>query len=104
VSVIEYLLVIGAITNVINTAITLGQRIILSWGCTTMFAPLLWTILAAVIHIIASASYAITHWKETLDRDTSILEKIKRAIFKELTIGATAVATEKPKSGRFAVV
>jgi len=59
-SVVEYVVVMGAVANIISTSVGIGQSTILAWGCTTTFMPLLWTTLSCVIHFIAASSYAIT--------------------------------------------
>ena len=53
----------AAVANTMTTLIELGQKSILSWGCTTTFASLLWMSLASVVHIIATTSYALTRRK-----------------------------------------
>ena len=59
-SVVEYVVVMGAVANIISTSIGIGQNKILAWGCTTTFMPLLWTTLSCVIHVIAASSYFTT--------------------------------------------
>ena len=63
ISAAQYLLATGAIANVIYTSIDLGEKTILSWGCTTTFLPLVWIGAASVIHVIAATSYAVTRRK-----------------------------------------
>jgi hypothetical protein len=60
ISVLQYLVATGAALNVMMTYIQVGQRSILSWGCTTTFTPVLWTSMAAVVHVVAAISYIIT--------------------------------------------
>lgn len=40
-SLLDYVIVIGAIANIMETSTEIGQKAILTWGCTTTFAPLL---------------------------------------------------------------
>lgn len=63
ISAIQYLFAMGAIANVVMTSIELGQKTILSWGCTTTFLPLVWVCAASVIHVVAATSYAVASRK-----------------------------------------
>ncbi|EUC27603.1 hypothetical protein COCCADRAFT_30949 [Bipolaris zeicola 26-R-13] len=54
----RYVLVAGAVFNIVWTSLELGRNSILSWGCTTTFGPLLWTSLAGVVHLVAAFSFA----------------------------------------------
>jgi hypothetical protein len=58
ISACQYVLAIAAVINVVTTSRELGEKSIFTWGCTKTFLPLLWTSLAAVVHIIAASSYA----------------------------------------------
>ena len=55
----QYIIAIGAMTNVMTTSIELGRKSILTFGCTTTFAPLLWSTLPSAIHLISVLSYFI---------------------------------------------
>lgn len=55
----QYMIAIGAILNVTTTSIGMGRKSILAFGCTTTFAPLLWSILPFVIHLVSVVSYLI---------------------------------------------
>jgi hypothetical protein len=59
ISALQYLLAAGSVFNIMNTSIILGERSILSWGCTTNFMPLVWTSAACIVHITAAASYIV---------------------------------------------
>ena len=65
ISTCEYLLAAGAMANSISTAIETGQKTILSWGCTTQFAPLLWVVLPSGVYAIAGASHCFLIGKRT---------------------------------------
>ena len=56
-SCVEYILAAGSVINVVTNSLEIGRNSLLTWGCTTMFTPLLWSTLAGVIHIIAATSY-----------------------------------------------
>ena len=53
----EYAFALVAIANNLSTSIEVGNKTILSWACTTTFAPLLWTTVPAFVHIVAAASF-----------------------------------------------
>lgn len=53
----EYTFALVAIANNLSTSIELGNKTILSWACTSTFAPLLWTTLPVLVHIVAAASF-----------------------------------------------
>lgn len=55
----QYVVAIGATVNVIMTSIRVGRNSILALGCTTTFAPLLWSILSFAIHLVSGVSYFI---------------------------------------------
>ncbi len=59
-SLSQYIVAICAIVNVMTTSIEIGSKSILAFGCTTTFAPLLWSILSSVIHLVSVLSYFIT--------------------------------------------
>lgn len=46
-------LVAGAVFNVVWTSLELDRNSILRCGCTTNFGPLLWNLLAGVVHLVA---------------------------------------------------
>ena len=58
-SALQYLLAAGSVANIITTSITLGERSILTWGCTTNFMPLVWTSAVSIVHVIAASSHAV---------------------------------------------
>jgi hypothetical protein len=57
-SALQYVLLAGAVFNVLWTSLELGRNTILSWGCTNTFGPLLWTSLAGIVHLVAGFSFA----------------------------------------------
>ena len=67
-SVGEYLLAAGAAANSIFTALEIGQKTILAWGCTTQFTPFIWAVLPSIVYAVAGAK---THYfimaKETTE-------------------------------------
>lgn len=67
ISASEYLLAAGAAANTIFTALEVGQKTILSWGCTTQFTPFLWAVLPSVVYAIAGANYYVLMAKRTTD-------------------------------------
>jgi hypothetical protein len=85
-SLFEYMMVIGAITNIMATSIDIGRRSILAWGCTTTFTPFLWTTLACAIHVIAASSYQITkhlsekHSSTAQDSSPSTIPSLKDGV------------------------
>lgn len=103
----EYLLAAGAAANTVFTAVEIGQKTILSWGCTTQFTPLLWAVLPSVVYAIAGANYYFlvaertsrsfceggpsTKAPSTLSRETTICRNRKRLLLDSKTkIPATA--------------
>lgn len=58
-SLAQYVVAIGAIANVMTTSIEVGRKSILAFGCTTTFAPLLWSSLPSAIHLVSVLSYFI---------------------------------------------
>lgn len=58
-SLAQYVVAVGAIANVMTTSIEVGRKSILAFGCTTTFAPLIWSSLPSAIHLISVLSYFI---------------------------------------------
>jgi hypothetical protein len=56
ISAAQYILVLGAIALNVYNAWTMGIRAVLVWFCDASYWPLLWVVLATVIHIIAVLS------------------------------------------------
>jgi hypothetical protein len=56
ISAAQYILVLGAIALNVYNAWTMGVRAVLVWFCDASYWPLLWVVLATVIHIIAVLS------------------------------------------------
>lgn len=55
----QYIVAIGAMINVMTTSIELGRKSILAFGCTTTFAPLIWSTLPSAIHLVSVLSYFV---------------------------------------------
>ncbi len=53
VSVVEYILALGAITVSVQNAWNMGVRAVLVWFCDSTYWPLLWVVLSVVIHTMA---------------------------------------------------
>lgn len=51
---IQYLLVAGAATNVLQVSYDIGIRSVIDWWCDFSFAPLFWSLLTAGIHLTAA--------------------------------------------------
>lgn len=58
-SLAQYIVAIGAIANVMTTSIEIGRKSILAFGCTTTYAPLVWSSLPSAIHLVSVLSYFI---------------------------------------------
>lgn len=58
-SLAQYIVAIGAMTNVMTTSIEVGRKSILAFGCTMTFAPLIWSTLPSAIHLVSVLSYFI---------------------------------------------
>lgn len=64
----EYLLAAGAAVNSIFTALEIGRKTVLAWGCTTQFTPFLWAVLPSVVYAVAGAkNYYFVVAKETTE-------------------------------------
>ena len=64
----EYLLAAGAAANSIFTALEVGRKTILAWGCTTQFAPFFWAALPSLVYAVAGAkNYYVATTKETTE-------------------------------------
>ncbi|KAI1761181.1 hypothetical protein GGR53DRAFT_506345 [Hypoxylon sp. FL1150] len=55
-STVQYVLAVTAATNFIFTMVEIGRKTTLAWVCTTAFAPLLWSTLAAFVNVVAMGS------------------------------------------------
>lgn len=58
-SLVQYIVAISAMVNIITTSIGLGRKSILAWGCTFTYAPVIYSILSSVIHLLSAVSYLI---------------------------------------------
>jgi len=63
ISLIEYILVAGAISNVIYVSWQLGWRTVVAWKCNSSYLPFLWSSLPVVIHLFAATAW---HWSESM--------------------------------------
>ena len=81
-SLAQYVVAIGAIANVMTTSIEVGRKSILAFGCSTTFAPLLWSSLPSAIHLISVLSYFIARkmaLRQILKERLSEAEKSKNS-------------------------
>lgn len=62
-SALEYTFAIAAVVNIFLLSWDMGNKTILSWGCTNVVGPLIWTSLAAVLHAISALSYNMIIWE-----------------------------------------
>lgn len=62
-SALEYTFAIAAVVNIFLLSWDMGNKTILSWGCTNVVGPLLWTSLAAVLHAISALSHNMVMWE-----------------------------------------
>lgn len=62
-SLLEYTFAIAAVVNVCLLSWDMGNKTILSWGCTNVIGPLLWTSLTVVLHSISALSYNMVKWQ-----------------------------------------
>ncbi|KAI3390845.1 hypothetical protein diail_8548 [Diaporthe ilicicola] len=62
-SLLEYACAIAAVVNTFLLSWDMGNKTILSWGCTTVVGPLLWTSLATVLHAMSALSYNMVVWQ-----------------------------------------
>lgn len=58
-SLAQYIVAIGAIVNGMMTSIEVGRKSLLAFACTTTYAPLVWSTIPSVIHLVAVLSYFI---------------------------------------------
>jgi hypothetical protein len=58
-SVLQYLLAAGAIVNLIQLALELGRKTVITWSCDFDYGPLAWTLMPLFIHALAAVSYRI---------------------------------------------
>lgn len=59
----QYIIAVDAMAIVITTSIGLGRKSILGFGCTTTFAPLLWSTCSSAVHLFSVAGYHIERKK-----------------------------------------
>lgn len=59
ISATQYILAVGAIVNLLQTAIMLGRLTVISWSCNFDYGPLAWSLIPLAIHGIAAVSYNI---------------------------------------------
>lgn len=62
-SALEYTFAIAAVVNIFLLSWDMGNKTILSWGCTNVVGPLIWTSLAVVLHAISALSYNMIIWE-----------------------------------------
>lgn len=56
---VEYVLVLGAISNVITTSYYLGLGTINTLSCTVKYLPVLWVVLTVFIHVFGTIAFAL---------------------------------------------
>ena len=106
-SLAQYIVAIGAIVNGIMTSIEVGRKSILAFGCTTTFAPLVWSSIPSVIHLISVLSYFIARKvaqrRVSADRLSEQAENSKSSENIESTSGHTtqAAPSHTPQQQRF---
>lgn len=70
----EYLMAAGAAANAIFTALEVGRKTILAWGCTTQFAPFGWAVFPSIVFAVAGAKnyYLVTKTKESTTEEMRV--------------------------------
>lgn len=63
-SLVEYTCATAAAVNIVLLSWDMGNKTILSWGCTTVVGPLLWTSLAVFLHAMSALSYNMVVWQQ----------------------------------------
>lgn len=96
----QYAVGLGAAINIFLASWEIGSKTILSWGCTAVFLPLLWTSLAAVPHIPAALSYGIVKWKhrwndDKNDSSSNFWRRCTSMVAAELTVCANQEHSRK---------
>lgn len=65
-SLFEYLLVCGAVANVVQTSIALSQWSIVSWKCNISYLPLTWPFGTVLVHILASSAFLLSNTMDAI--------------------------------------
>lgn len=103
-SLVEYAIAFGAVINISLASKQMGEKTILSWGCTTVFVPLLWTALAAVPHVPAALSYGIVRWKDRWqgesERSSTVWHRWVSMVETEVTVCANQTASRRRRSDK----
>ena len=58
---LQYATVAAVVFNVVHTSRQLGLRMVITWKCNTSYMPVLWSTLAAAIHIVAAIGWHSSH-------------------------------------------
>jgi hypothetical protein len=106
ISMMEYILAAAAVVTVMVTSVEIGQRSILTWGCTTTILPFLWSTLAAAVHVVAALSYALVRWRKkptptsNARQRKSLGQRIRYAMMSELIPCADQDAEIRPDDAK----
>jgi len=94
---LQYAAAAAAVFNVAHTSWQLGSRTVITWKCNTSYMPVLWSTLAAVIHIVAAigwhSSYAMRQLRneQRLSHGVSTwLSGLAQTVRQELTLSVDA--------------
>jgi len=87
-----YIVMLGAVANIISTSLHLVQNAVLAWGGTTIWVLLLWTSLPCAIHVTAASSY----WHQTT--------KVRSGKRAKEVLTSNATPTHTPLRARLAQV
>ena len=80
-----------------TTSIEIGQKSILAFGCTTTFAPLLWSISSSAIHLVSVLSYFIARKALRRKSTARLQKKLGTQRFKKIS---SKVQANQPKLRR----
>ena len=93
----QYVTVAAAVFNVVYTSWQLGLRTVITWKCNSSYMPVLWSTLAAVIHIVAAigwhASYTMRRFRNERRQSRCAytwLSSLAQTVREELTLSIDA--------------
>ena len=94
---LQYATVAAAVFNVVHTSWQLGLRTVITWKCNTSYMPVLWSTLAAAIHIVAAigwhSSYAMRRSRKEQRQSqyaSTWLSSLAQTVREELTLSIDA--------------
>lgn len=94
---VQYATVAAAVFNVVHTSWQLGLRTVITWKCNTSYMPVLWSTLAAAIHILAAigwqSSFAMRRFRNEQRQSrcaSTWLSSLAQTIREELTLSVDA--------------